>query len=72
MREFQLTRALHSTRSLIDVLNELTLEEVLHVLKVEAGSRRRAVVLDKLIQKAGELTRQNFIQSLKEKYSHGT
>ena len=43
----------------------------MQALEVEAGSRRRGVILDKLIQKAAELHRHTYLQILKEKY-HGT
>ena len=71
MRDWFLTRALLSARSLTGVIGELTEQEVLHVLTVEAGSRRRSVMIDKLIQKAAELNRQTYLKSLKEKF-HGT
>lgn len=44
----------------------------MYALEVEAGSRRRGVILDKLIQKAAELHRHSYLQILKEKYHHGT
>lgn len=64
-------QALKSSRSLAEVIGKLTEEEVMQALEVEAGSRRRGVILDKLIQKAAELHRHTYLQILKEKY-HGT
>lgn len=69
MDTWRINKALSSFRSLLSVIEELTEEEVLHVLKVEAGSRRRSVMIDKLIQKSAELNRRSYIRNLKEKYN---
>ena len=69
MDNWRIQQALRSFRSLTRVLGEMTEEEVLHVLQVEAGSRRRAVMLDKLIQKAAELHRNSYLLKLKEQYN---
>lgn len=69
MNTWRIAKALASYRSLLSILEELTEMEVLHVLEVEAGSRRRAVMLNKLIQKAAELNRNSYIRNLKEKYN---
>lgn len=71
VREWHVKKALKSFRSLTSIIGELTEEEVLHVLQVESESRRRSVMLDKLIQKAAELNRHIYIANLKEKI-HGT
>jgi hypothetical protein len=68
VRQFYISKALKSSRSLEQVLSELTEEEVLHVLEVEVGSRRRSVMIDRLIQKAAELNRKQYIANLKEKF----
>lgn len=68
MNPWRISKALHSFRSLASVIGEMSEEEVLHVLQVEAGSRRRVAMLDKLIQKAAELNRHSYIRNLKEKY----
>jgi hypothetical protein len=65
---WRIARALGSYRALIENIGEMSEEEVLNALEVEAGSRRRGVILDKLIQKAAELQRHTYIKSLKEKY----
>ena len=68
MRQFYISKALKSSRSLEQILSELTEEEVLHVLEVEVGSRRRSVMIDRLIQKAAEVNRKSYIAKLKEKF----
>lgn len=70
-REFYVTKALKSSRSLLDTLPELTEEEVLKALDLEFETRRRKVLIDRLIQKAAELQYHSYLNSLKEKY-HGT
>ena len=67
MREWHVAQALRSVRSLDSVIDELTEEEVIHVLEIEVGSRRRATVLDRLFQKAVDLNRHNYEVTLKEK-----
>ncbi len=71
MRNWHITKALASSRSLSDVIGELTEEEVLHALSIESESRRRSVIIDRLILKAAELHRITYINQLKEKH-HGT
>ena len=68
-RNWHIQKALNSFRSLAQIIDELTEEEVLHALEVESGSRRRAVMLDKLILKAASLNRINYISYLKEKHA---
>lgn len=68
MRDFIITQALKSFRSLSNVIGEITEDEALHVLQVESGSRRRLVMIDKLILKAAELNRIKYIETLKEKF----
>ncbi len=70
-RQWHISKALKSSRSLNEVINELTEEELLHVLQVEVESRRRSVVIDRLILKAAEVNRLKYIANLKEK-SYGT
>lgn len=61
------SRALDSFRSLLDVVEELTEEEVYYCLKLEVQSQRRKTVVDRLIARAADLNKQQFIKSLKEK-----
>lgn len=69
MRNWHIQKALHSFRSLTGIIGELTEEEVLHVLEAESGSRRRAVMLDKLILKLAELRRHAHLDELRDKFS---
>lgn len=68
MDQFRITKALRSFRSLDSIIDELTEAEVLHVLEIEVGARRRATVLNRLFQKAVDLNRQTYEATLKEKY----
>lgn len=68
MDQFRITKALRSVRSLDDVIDEMTEEEVLHVLSIEVGARRRATMVTRLFQKAVDLNRQTYETTLKEKY----
>jgi hypothetical protein len=51
-REWYISEALHSVRRLRAVIDDLTEDEVLAALELEAGSRRRASVLDLLVDRA--------------------
>ena len=70
VRTWYVTQALGSFRALCDVLIELTEEEVLHCLQVEAGSLRRRSVIDRLISRATQLNGERYTRQLKEKF-HG-
>ena len=67
VRKWHLDKALFSYRGLIEVLNELTAEEVHACLDLEAGTQRRRSVLDRLISRAVRLNEIKFNQSLQEK-----
>ena len=67
IREWHTKRTLESFRSLLDNVGELTEEDVLHCLHFEVGTRRRTSVVNRLIQQAAEINRQNYLNSLKEK-----
>jgi hypothetical protein len=68
MRPWIISKALKSSRSLSEVIGEMTEEEIMNVLETEFESTRRRVIIDKLIQKAAEIHRRNYLKSLKEKY----
>ena len=68
MDAWRVKRALESFRSLLDVVEQLTEEEVHHCLQLETESQRRQTVIDRLIAKAADYNRQSFITNLKEKY----
>lgn len=61
------SRALDSFRSLLDVVEELTEEEVYYCLKLEVQTQRRKTLIDRLIARAADINKQQFINSLKEK-----
>jgi hypothetical protein len=71
VRDWHVQRALESYRQLVSIIDELTEEEVLACLDLEVGTRRRATLVERLIQQAADLHRQNYVKSLKEKY-HGS
>jgi hypothetical protein len=66
VRKWYISEALASVRRLTQVLPELTEEEVLACLDLEAGSQRRQSVTDILITRAARL----YLNRLQEKY-HG-
>jgi len=68
MRPWHVAKALKSVRSLDEVIGELTEQEILHVLEIEVGSRRRSSVIERLFHQAVELNRQTYVANLKEKY----
>lgn len=70
-RQWFIVKALESARSLADVIDELTEEEVIAALELESGSSRRLSIIDRLISKAVRLNELKYKQTLKEKY-HGT
>lgn len=68
MDAWRVKRALESFRSLADVVDQLTEEEVHHCLQLEVETQRRKTIIDRLIAKATDLNSQSYIQSLQEKY----
>lgn len=68
VRRFYVDQALTSYAGLSRVIGELTEEEVLACLKLEAGSLRRPSVLNRLIARAGRLHELRYTRQLKEKY----
>jgi len=71
IRRFYIGQALASFTGLNKTLGELTEEEVLACLKLEAGTLRRSSVIDRLISRAGRLREIRYTRQLKEKF-HGT
>lgn len=63
------TRALDSFRQLVEIIDEMSEEEVFYCLQLEAATQRRKTVVDRLINRAADLNRQKFINSLKEKFN---
>jgi hypothetical protein len=70
-RKHYIQQALESFSSLSKTLDELTEEEVLACLELEASSRRRQSILDRLISRAVRLNELLYNRQLKDKF-HGT
>jgi hypothetical protein len=71
VRKWHLGQALESFARLNEIITELTEDEVLAALELEAASRRRRSMIDRLISRAVRLNEMNYVANLKEKY-HGT
>lgn len=61
--------ALDSFQGLASVINELTEEEVLACLELEAATLRRQSVVDRLISRAVRLRELSYAQHLKERFN---
>ena len=70
VRKWYIGEALKSFVRLNEVLSELTEEEVVACLDLEAASQRRRSILDRLISRAVRLREIEFNRQLKGKY-HG-
>ena len=67
--KYRIAGALRSYGALLAVLEELTEEEVLACLQLEAGSQRRESVLKRLISRAVRLNEIKYSRQLKEKFN---
>ena len=70
-RKWYIDQALQSFVRLNEVLSDLTEQEVLACLDLEAASKRRRSVIDRLISRAVRLREVSYNITLKEKY-HGS
>lgn len=70
VRQNYIQAALDTFESLSKVVGELTEEEVFACLNLEAASRRRRSIINRLISKAVRLNELKFKNHLREKY-HG-
>ena len=70
VRKHRISKALESFSSLMECLSDLTEEEVMACLELEAASQRRSTVIDRLISRAVRLREISLSRQLKEKY-HG-
>lgn len=68
VRKFVMKQALESYPALARHLNDLTEDEVLAALELEAATQRRASVIGRLISRAVRLNEIRYAQTLKEKY----
>jgi len=71
VRKVVLNRALASFASMSEVLDQLTEQEVLAALKLEAATLRRRSIIDRLISRATRINELAYSSQLKEKF-HGT
>ena len=67
MMSWRTSRALESFRELLKVVEELTEEEVYECLKLEVETQRRKTIIDRLIQRAGDINRTTFELELRKK-----
>jgi hypothetical protein len=70
-KQWAIDQALRSYASLMRCLDLLTEEEVLACLQLEASSRRRQSLIDRLIARAVRLRELSYRTQLQERY-HGT
>lgn len=68
VRKWHVAQALSSVVRLNELLEELTEEEVLACLRLEAASARRGSVISRLISRAVRLNELRYSNSLKEKF----
>lgn len=68
VRKWHLAQAVHSYTTLLEVLNELTEEEVRAALDLESRTLRRRSLIDRLISRAVRLNEINYSRQLKEKH----
>lgn len=71
VRRWYVGQALKSFTSLIDVLDKLTEKEVMAALALEAATKRRRSIIDRLISRAVRIRELAYSRQLKEKF-HGT
>lgn len=71
VNRWNVNKALTSFTGLSAVLDKLTMEDVMAALKLEAATRRRRSIIDRLISRAVRLNEVAFSRQLKEQF-HGT
>lgn len=62
MREWFITEALSSVRRLDDLLDQLTDEELSHLITLEEGAKRRKIFLDKLYREARQRAKRPYLR----------
>lgn len=62
MRKWFVSEALTTVRKLVEVLPQLTDEEIAHVITVEEASSKRETLLDKLYREQRQRARKQFIR----------
>lgn len=68
VRPWHISEALSSVARLNELLSELTEEEVLRCLELEAASIRRETVIDRLISRAVRIKELAYATALKEQF----
>lgn len=66
IRKWHVDQALHSVRSMMKVINDLTIEEIEAALVLESASRRRAKITQRLIGRAAHLNGQKYLEHLSQ------
>lgn len=72
VRKWYVDKALHSVRSMMEVINHLTPAEITAALDIESASRRRVQVTQRLIGRAVKINELQFTTTLMEKYYHAS
>ena len=72
VRKWHVDKALHSVRSMLEVLPSMTADEVEAALVLESASRRRIAVIRRLIGRAARLNELKFTKSLNERFHHAS
>lgn len=62
MREWFISEALSSVRRLDELLDQLTDEELTHLITLEEGASRRKIFLDKLYREARKRAKRPFLR----------
>ena len=70
--EFRIAQATASYTSLNDVVNGLTIDEVVAALKLETATRRRKSIVGRLLQRYARLVAQREVAALKKELRIGT
>lgn len=65
VRKYLTALALESFSSLLKVINELSMDEVLFCLDFEAATQRRSSIMDRLMSRAVRLNELEFVEALK-------
>jgi ribosomal protein S7 len=70
VRKWYVDKALHSTRSLMEVINDLTMGEIEAALALESATRRRDRIMQRLVGRAARLNEQSFVKQLCERFNY--
>jgi hypothetical protein len=62
-------RALDSYASLCDVVNRMTEDEIHKALEIESSTKRRTVIINRLIARLVRMNELRYVAELREKYA---